>query len=293
MRGDVCQPRLGLDAAAYRRLCESVSLVVHLAATTDVGRGEVDHHAVNAGGTEEMVRLAVAADAPMIYMSTAYVHEWLSGVRAVSAYEASKRDAEAAVRAAAVPSVVVRPSIVAGDSGTGEIAAQQGLHLVVTGMVRGAVPVLPGHPDALVDFIPQDYLAEVVRRLADLPTERWPAEVWVTQGPDAMRVGDVVDTANRFARRLGLTHKPTRCMPYETVERLFLPVFLTALPPRKQQEFRQMLRLARYMNVARPLPPSADTCRPLGLGSMPAPAPLLELNLQWWARSVAVPTGAG
>jgi hypothetical protein len=99
--------------------------------------------------------------------------------------------------------------------------------------------------------------------------------------------------ANRFARRLGLTHQPARCMPYETVERLFLPVFLSALPPRKQSEFRRMLQLARYMNAERPLPPAAATCAPLGLGPLPEPRPLLELNLRWWARSFAPVIRAG
>jgi nucleoside-diphosphate-sugar epimerase len=292
VRGDVCQPRLGLDATTYEALCGSVSTVVHLAATTNVGRGRVDHHAVNAGGTAEIARFAAAAGARLIYMSTAYVHEGISGVAAVSRYEQSKRAGEAVVRAAGVPTVVVRPSIVAGDSRTGEISAQQGLHLAVTGVVRGAMPVVPAHPDAMVDFVPQDYLAGVVRRLVDLRSDRWPSEVWVTQGTDAMRVGDMVETANRFARRLGLTHQPARCMPYETVERLFLPVFLSALPQRTQSEFRRMLQLARYMNAERPLPPAAATCAPLGLGPLPEPGPLLELNLRWWARSFAPVTRA-
>jgi thioester reductase-like protein len=184
-----------------------------------------------------------------------------------------------------VPAVVIRPSIVAGDSRTGEISELQGLHLVVTGIVTGAVPVVPGNAGGMVDFVPRDYLAAVVARLVDLPADQWPAELWVTQGPAAMPVGHVIDIANRFARVVGLTSKPARCMPYETIERLFLPAFLAELPPRRQREFRMLLRLARYMNIRRAFPGSPELHARLGLGPPPAPAPLLERNLEWWWRS--------
>jgi nucleoside-diphosphate-sugar epimerase len=83
VRGDICRPRLGLDAQDYGQLCASTSVVVHCAATTDLGgRGTVDHHAVNVGGTEEVLRFAEAAGAPLAYMSTAFVHEGISEVGA-------------------------------------------------------------------------------------------------------------------------------------------------------------------------------------------------------------------
>jgi len=286
VRGDVRLPALGLPDEVYRELCGSVSVVVHCAATTDVGRVAVDHSVVNVGGTEQVLRFAADAGAGLIYVSTAFVHGDISEVAAASTYEASKRAAEERVRASGVPTVVVRPSIVLGDSRTGEIAQGQGLHMVVTGIVLGTVPVVPCRPDSVVDFVPQDYLATVVRTLVDLPTDRWPAELWVTQGRAAITTGEMIETANLFADRLGLVREPTRCVPHDVIERLFLPVFLPALPVRRQRKFRLLYRLARYMNIDRHLPDSAQTRRDLGLGPVPAPRPLLERNLEaWWRQA--------
>lgn len=286
VRGDVCLPALGLPDEVYRELCDSVSVVVHCAATTDVGRGTIDHTVVNVGGTEQILRFAADAEAGLIYVSTAYVHEDISDVAVASTYEASKREAEQRVRASGVPAVVVRPSVVMGDSRTGEIAQEQGLHMVVTGIVLGTVPVVPGRPGTVVDFVPQDYLATVVRTLVDLPTDRWPADLWVTQGQAAITTGEVVETSNLFADRHGLTREPARCVPHDVIERLFLPVFLPALPLRRQRYFRRLYGLARYMNIDRHLPDSAQTRRDLGLGPVPAPRPLLERNLEaWWQRA--------
>jgi nucleoside-diphosphate-sugar epimerase len=286
VRGDMCQPLLGLAPEVYGELQDTVSVVVHCAATTDVGRGQVDHDRVNVGGTEEVLRFAAAAGARLVYVSTAYVCEGISEVAVASRYEASKRMAEARVRESGVPAVVVRPSIVLGDSHSGEISEEQGLHLVVTGIVLGRVPVVPGESATYVDFVPQDHLASVVRRLVDLPAGQWPSEVWVTQGSAAMCTGEVVETSNRFAARQGLTHKPARCVPHDTIERLFLPVFLPALPARLQKEFCSLLRLARYMNVHRHLPDATPVAGELGPDTVPAPLPVLERNLQaWWRRS--------
>jgi hypothetical protein len=56
----------------------------------------VEGAAAHSGGTVN----AVAAGARLIYMSTAYIHEGISGVGAMSRYEQSKRAAEAVVRTA-------------------------------------------------------------------------------------------------------------------------------------------------------------------------------------------------
>jgi nucleoside-diphosphate-sugar epimerase len=285
VRGDVCRPRLGLDPAAHEDLRRTVSVVVHCAAMTHLGRGG-DHAAVNVGGTEEVLRFAAAAGCALIHMSTAFVQERLSDVEAPSGYEASKRAAEASVRASGVRAVVLRPSLVVGDSRTGEIAADQALHTVLGGLVIGRIPVLPGEPDAVVDFVPQDHLAAVVRALVETAPDRWPAALWVTQGRAAMRIGEILETANVFARSKGLTHEPARCVSYDTVQRLFMPVFLPELPPPLQKEFRSLFRLIRYLNIVRCFPemPGA-VAEGLGIGAPPAPRPTLERNIAaWWER---------
>jgi nucleoside-diphosphate-sugar epimerase len=285
VRGDVCQPRLGLDDATHDDLRRTVSVVVHCAAVTHLGRG--DHTAVNVGGTEEVLRFATAAGCALVHMSTAFVRESLSDVEAPSGYEASKRAAETSVRASDVRAVILRPSIVLGDSTTGVIAAEQALHTVLGGLVTGRIPVLPGDAGAVVDFVPQDHLAAVVRALVDTPPDRWPDAVWITQGRAAMRIGEILETADGFARSKGLARAPARCVSRDTVRRLFVPVFLPELPPRMRRELRSLFRLIRYLDIDRCFPEMpAALAEELGIGPVPAPRQTLERNLEaWWERT--------
>ena len=73
---------------------------------------------------------AAAAAKPVLYhVSTAFVHTTAVGDRGRTAigYASSKSAAEQIVRSSGVPHVILRPSVIIGDSGTGEIDAFQGL----------------------------------------------------------------------------------------------------------------------------------------------------------------------
>jgi uncharacterized protein YbjT (DUF2867 family) len=84
----------------------------------------------------------------LYHVSTAFVHTKVAGDRGRTAigYASSKRAAEEVIRSSGVPHVILRPSVVIGDSVTGEIAAFQGLHQVVAGMFAGMVPMIPFDP---------------------------------------------------------------------------------------------------------------------------------------------------
>jgi long-chain acyl-CoA synthetase len=108
-----------------------------------------------------------------VHVSTAYVsgrtpdvfdesHPGGSGFR--NTYERTKMEAEAAVRASGLPSAIVRPSIVVGESGSGWTAAFNVLYWPLQAFARGLLPVVPADPDGIVDMVPVDYVAEVIER---------------------------------------------------------------------------------------------------------------------------------
>ena len=277
--GDVTEPHLGLDALTYRRLCRNVDVVAHCAAMTKFSRW-VDHNGVNVSGTEEMLRFAADAGAAVVAVSTAFVAEGMSSVAEPSGYEESKRKAEQLVRDAPVPTVIVRPSVVAGHSCTGAIGERQGLHFVLACLLLGQIPVLPGERDGLIDFVPSDLLAAALAGIVDADPAAWPDTLWVTQGAGALKNAGLVETVQAFGARQGLALDPVKFMPHERIERLFLPVFLPELPEEQRRHFRALLRYARYINIERAFPTMSDSdARRFGVGPSPRPAEVLERNL--------------
>ena len=152
--GDIAEPMFGLAEQAYVELAAKVDAVIHCAAITDFNRTDGSLEATNVAGTEHVAAFAATADAVLYHVSTAFVHTTVDGDRGRTAigYASSKAAAEQAVRSSGVPYVILRPSVVIGDSVTGEIAAFQGLHKVVAGIFAGHRaddPVRPGLADRL------------------------------------------------------------------------------------------------------------------------------------------------
>lgn len=277
--GDVTKPLLGLDPPAYRRLCRDVDVVAHCAAMTKFSR-RADHDGVNVTGTSEILRFAADARAAVVAVSTAFVAEGVSSVQEPSGYEESKRKAEQLMRDAPVPTVIVRPSVVAGHSRTGAIGELQGLHFVLAGLLLGQIPVLPGEREGLIDFVPSDLVAAALAGIVDTDPAAWPDTVWVTQGAGALKNAGLVETVQAFGARQGLALDPVKFMPYERIERLFLPVFLPELPDQQRRHFRALLRYARYINIERAFPAMSDSdARRFGVDPSPRPAKVLERNL--------------
>src|SRR5215211_5696420 len=132
--GDIAQRRLGLDDATYDRLTSEVSHVFHLAAIYNLAVPLAVATRVNVGGTGNVLELCTAADGleRLAYVSTAYVagtrtgvvyeHELVMGQRFKNHYESTKFQAEVWVRERMrqIPTTILRPAIVVGDSRTGE-----------------------------------------------------------------------------------------------------------------------------------------------------------------------------
>src|SRR5438128_9090245 len=144
-QGDITKPRLGLSPADYDALARRVDSVIHCAALTPAHRVVGTLEATNAGGTEEVVKLAEAGGVPLCHVSTAHVRAQVDGHpgRPSARYVASRRLAEDAVRAGSVPYLILRPSVVLGDSRTGHIASFQGFYRAAAAILKGILPVIP------------------------------------------------------------------------------------------------------------------------------------------------------
>jgi thioester reductase-like protein len=116
--GDVARAMFGLAEQAYVELAGRVDVVIHCAAVTDFNRTAGSLEATNVAGTELVAAFAAAANAVLYQVSTAFVGTTVDGDhgRTAIGYAASKLAAEQVVRSSGVPHVILRPSVVIGDS---------------------------------------------------------------------------------------------------------------------------------------------------------------------------------
>lgn len=254
VHADLLRP--GLGTAERDRLAARVDAVVHSAAATNWRAApEAIRHA-NLDGTRAVLDLAERAGAPVHHISTAFVANPLAPEEqerfpGAAAYLASKAEAEQVVRKAAVPGVILRPSVVMGDSATGRIAGAQGLTRALGAIVKGQVPVLPGAPGARIDMVPQDVVARAVGDL--LRSGVTHGEYWLTAGPEALLQREVVDTCLEFAARYGPRPQPPRLLPLESVHRLLLPLIEgPAFPESLRRRFRTYAELLLVFQRALP-----------------------------------------
>jgi thioester reductase-like protein len=185
IEGDVEQMHLGLSGAEFKALAGDVTDVWHLAARTSAAdRAELRR--VNVEGTRNVVDLAAAARRlrRLNHFSTAWVSgdrvgviledELAAGQRFHDGYAETKFQGELLVRRAQadLPATIYRPSIVVGDSRTGEIDRFEGPYALAILLVASplAVPLpLPGDAVAPLNVVPVDFVVEACLSVAENP----------------------------------------------------------------------------------------------------------------------------
>ncbi len=172
--GDLTAPRLGLTADRVAGLRGEVDHVVHVAAVYDMTADPAVTEKANVDGTRAVVALANAIEAGHLHHVSSiavagdydgtFTEEMFDvGQPLTSPYHRSKYEAERLVReGSAVPWRVYRPSVVVGDSRTGEMDKVDGPYYVFSLLAR--MRLLPPVPWALPDLgatnvVPVDYVA--------------------------------------------------------------------------------------------------------------------------------------
>ncbi|HEY4380054.1 MAG TPA: SDR family oxidoreductase [Acidobacteriaceae bacterium] len=177
--GDVSHPNCGLDAATYERLSEETTRVIHSAATVRFDHGLEEARSINVEGTRRVLDFAAGARQlrSLAYVGTAYVagertdlvreDQLVVGQRYRNTYEQTKAEAETLVCSylGSLPGMILRPSIIVGDSQTGVTSSFKMLYWPLKIYSRRLWRTVPGYPDAVLDIVPVDFVATAVALL--------------------------------------------------------------------------------------------------------------------------------
>ncbi len=177
--GDVARPDCGLDATVYRRLRATTTRLIHSAATVRFDHSLDEARRINVEGTRHVLEFAAGMRElkNLAYVGTAYVagersnlvleSELDVGQSYRNTYEQTKAEAEALVRSylGSLPGVILRPSIIVGDSQTGATSSFKMMYWPLKIYARRLWRTLPGFPDAVLDIVPVDFVARSVVHL--------------------------------------------------------------------------------------------------------------------------------
>jgi thioester reductase-like protein len=211
--GDITLDRLGLDAAAARRLQDQVTGAWHLAAVYDLEVSAEVGQRVNVEGTARVVEFLSGARRleRLHYVSTAYVSGAATGVFRETDldvgqsfrnhYEETKFRAEVQVARSGLPATIYRPGIVVGDSRTGETAKFDGPYFTLAAMEKVPSPgvfVRIGSGRNTVNIVPVDFVIEALARLSILRESR--SRTYHLTDPAPLSTFEI---SRLFARALG------------------------------------------------------------------------------------------
>src|SRR4051812_23852542 len=204
--GDVTSPDLGMDAGTRTAVAEEAQAVMHCAASISFDLELDEARRINVDGTREVIGLARQAKNAgrldrFIHVSTAYVAGITEGTFRESqldagqefrnTYEQTKWEAEHIVNDASdLEPVIARPSIVMGESGSGWTPAFNVLYWPIRAFSRGLFAEVPARPEALVDVVPVDYVADALVHLLEDSSSS--GVVNLVSGRDACSVDDLV-----------------------------------------------------------------------------------------------------
>ncbi len=184
IEGDITKAGLGLSKSEQAELVDQVTHVFHLAAIYDLAVGEDIAELINVTGTENVTSWVKGLPhlKRYIYCSTAYVSGNRTGTVLETElidingfknfYESTKFKAEVIVQRAwdEVPTTIIRPGVVMGDSRTGATDKFDGPYFVMRFIDRFSKIPIPniGRGEALFNVVPVNYVVDATCYLAHL-----------------------------------------------------------------------------------------------------------------------------
>jgi thioester reductase-like protein len=186
IEGDAAAMDLGLSGAELRTLTPEIDRIHHMAQISYLGADRKLAEQVNVCGAREVLEVAELCTSLrcLVYHSTAQVSgdrtglvledELDKGQTFRNAVEETLAHGERIVRAKMrkLPIAVVRPTIIVGDSHTGEVDRFDGPYflilLIVTSPPELPLP-LPGRGDALLHLVPIDYVVRAAQAIGRDP----------------------------------------------------------------------------------------------------------------------------
>jgi long-chain acyl-CoA synthetase len=276
--GDLTAPRLGLGER-HDELAARVGRVIHSAASVSFDLEIDEARAINVEGTRRVLDFAHAVPGleRFTYVSTAYVAGERRGTvyeddRETGAfrnsYEQSKHEAEASVRASALPWTITRPSIIVGERATGWTATFNVLYAPLRALSAGAYPVIPARRRAPLDVVPVDYVADAVVALSHHP-DAVEGTFHLTAGDNTSTIGEV-----GLMAVAGMDRKAPRVISPRVYHRVVRPIVVRRASPsirrllERSEVYFPYFAMRQHFDVAR----SSALLEPLGI----APSPLSD-----------------
>jgi NAD(P)-dependent dehydrogenase (short-subunit alcohol dehydrogenase family) len=218
--GDLTETRLGLSDAEIGRLRGNVDHVFHLAAIYDMTASDEHNRVANVEGTRHAVELANTLGVGCLHhassIAVAGMYHGLfredmfdEGQKLDHPYHRTKFEAEKIARTqTTVPWRVYRPSIVVGNSQTGEMDKIDGPYYFFTAikMARHYLPgwfPLVGPEFGYTNIVPVDYVAAAIDEIAHLPG--LDGQAFQICNPKRQRSGDVMNAFAKAAHAPQLT----------------------------------------------------------------------------------------
>lgn len=181
--GDITSPDLGLSPNDLEQARANSTIVFHLAALYDLAVAREPAMRVNVEGTRNINKFvsSIASLRNYHYVSTCYVAGKRTGVILETElqhnagfrnyYEETKYLAESEVQAlkSSLPVTVHRPSVVCGDSKTGETVKYDGIYYLIRYLLKwpavlSAVNI--GNDEVTLNLVPVDFVVESMAVLA-------------------------------------------------------------------------------------------------------------------------------
>jgi thioester reductase-like protein len=183
VEGDIAEPNLALNARDLELVQREATRVFHLAAVYDLAVPQDVAMRVNVGGTRNVV--ALARSLPQLkqfhHVSTCYVAGKREGVILESElrheagyrnyYEESKYLSELEVDSAKtdLPVTIYRPSVVCGDSQTGETGKYDGVYFLIHYLLKWPSllsTINIGNHKVSLNLVPVDFVVDAMAALA-------------------------------------------------------------------------------------------------------------------------------
>jgi nucleoside-diphosphate-sugar epimerase len=184
--GDITEPGFGLTPAELERVQSETTIIFHLAAIYDLAVARELALRVNVNGTRNVNDFArrVRKLRQYHYVSTCYVAgkrtgriletelQHTAGFR--NYYEETKYLAELEVQAlqSELPVTIHRPSVVCGDSRTGETAKYDGIYYLIHYLLKWPSVLSSfniGNRDVALNLVPVDFVVDAMATLAGEP----------------------------------------------------------------------------------------------------------------------------
>jgi thioester reductase-like protein len=232
MLGDVSLDHCGVQGDNLAKIVSTTTHIIHGAATIRFDHPLDEARAINCGGTRRMLAIAqMCVDKGklerFIYIGSSsvsgqragniYEDELEMGQTFFNTYEHSKNESERIVRDhfSRIPSIVFRPSIIIGDSRTGETTSFNVIYIPLRLLQMGLLTYVPGAPDTLMDLVPIDWVDDAMAYIMKHP-ESTGKVFHITAGPKrAAPLHEVVGRAIEYFDRYTPLRNP-RTVEYIT-----------------------------------------------------------------------------